>query len=50
MRTTLILIITYFFGDKVNPVILFITLYIISFIGLYFFWKWKKSKDHSKNK
>ena len=44
MRTTLILIITYFFGDVVNPYYLFISLYVLSFIGVYFFWKKKKRK------
>ena len=42
MRTTLIAIISYLFGDVVNPVYLFIGLYALSFVGLYFFWKWKK--------
>jgi len=44
MRTTLIFIISYIFGDVVNPIYLFIALYTLSFIGLYLFWKWKKSK------
>ena len=44
MRTTLILIITYLFGDVVNPYYLFISLYVLSFIGIYFFWKKKKRK------
>ena len=47
MRTTLILIITYIFGDKVNPVYLIPALYILSFIIIYIFRKkiiglWKK--------
>ena len=42
MRTTLILIITYLFGDVVNPYYLFPILYILSFIGVYFYWKKKK--------
>jgi len=45
MRTTLIFIISYIFGDVVNPVYLFILLYALSFVGLYFFWKWKKAKN-----
>ena len=44
MRTTLILIISYIFGDLVNPFYLFIFLYGLSFVGLYFFWRWKKKK------
>jgi len=43
MRTTLILFITYLFGDAVNPYYLFASLYILSFLGIYFFWKKKKS-------
>ena len=48
MRTTLIFIISYFFGDVVNPVYLFITLYALSFVGVYFFWKWKKQNPNEK--
>jgi len=48
MRTTLIAIISYLFGDIVNPFYLFIGLYALSFVGLYFFWKWKKSNKNSQ--
>ena len=42
MRTALIAIISYFFGDIVNPIYLFVGLYALSALGLYFFWKWNK--------
>ena len=44
MRTTLILLITYLFGDVVNPVYLFVSLYALSFLALYIFYKKRKSK------
>ena len=45
MRTTLILITSYLFGDVINPIYLSIFLYGLSAVGLYFFWKWKKKKE-----
>jgi len=42
MRTTLILLITYLFGDIVNPYYLFAFLYALSFLGVYLFWKKKR--------
>jgi hypothetical protein len=39
MRTTLALIITYIFGDTVNPYYLFPALWIISFLIIYLFRK-----------
>ena len=45
MRTTLILIITYLFGDAVNPYYLFPLLYALSFLGVYIYWKKKRKKD-----
>ena len=49
MRTTLIIIISYLFGDVVNPIYLGIGLYILSGIGLYFFWRWKKKQRKNNN-
>ena len=47
MRTALSLLIAYLFGDKVNPIYIFIGMYILTGVGIYFFWKWKKSKKGS---
>ena len=44
MRTTLIFIISYLFGDFVNPYYLFIALYLLSFLGVFLYWK-KKKRD-----
>ena len=42
MRTATSLLIAYLFGDKVNPIYIFIGMYALSGVGIYFFWKWKK--------
>ena len=47
MRTATRLFIAWLFGDKVNPIYIFIGVYALFGVGLYFFWKWKKK---SKNK
>jgi len=44
MRTALSLTLAYLFGDEVNPIYIFIGVYVLSGVGLYFFWKWKKLK------
>ena len=44
MRTSLILLITWLFGDAVNPYYLFPLLYGLSFLAIYLFWKKKKKK------
>ena len=44
MRTGLSLLIAWLFGDKVNPIYIFIGMYALSGVVIYFFWKWKKSK------
>jgi hypothetical protein len=37
LRTGLSLLIAYLFGDKVNPIYIFIGVYALSGVGLYFF-------------
>ena len=44
MRSATSFFLAWLFGDKVNPIYIFIGVYALSGIGLYFFWKWKKSK------
>ena len=45
MRTALSLLLAYLFGDKVNPIYIFIGMYALSGVGIYYFWKWKKRKN-----
>ena len=42
MRTATSLLIAWLFGDKVNPIYVFIGVYILFGVGIYFFWKRKK--------
>ena len=43
MKTLTILLLSYFFGDKINPIYTIIGLNIVIFAGLYFYWKKNKS-------
>jgi hypothetical protein len=45
LRTGLSLLIAYLFGDKVNPIYIFIGVYALSGVGLYFFLEVEEIKD-----
>jgi len=48
LRTGLSLLIAWLFGDKVNPIYIFIGMYALSGVGIYFFWKWKKKSKRGE--
>ena len=42
MRSATSFFLAWLFGDKVNPIYIFIGVYITFSVLIYFFWKWKR--------